>query len=78
MVQATLALGPSVLGAARLAMGAGALVGIPLSGRVTARLGSRRVVAATMRFEGPSSGTVLAGGLEFQPAGTPGSPRAVS
>ena len=47
MVQATLGLRPSVLGAALLAMGAGALVGIPLAGRAAARLGSRRVVAAT-------------------------------
>jgi MFS family permease len=47
MVQAELGLSPSVLGAALLAMGGGALVGIPLSGRATARLGSRRVVAVT-------------------------------
>jgi len=47
MVQAALGLSPSVLGAALLAMGGGALVGIPLSGRATARLGSRRVVAVT-------------------------------
>ena len=46
MVQSALGLSPSVLGAALLAMGGGALVGIPLSGRATARLGSRRVVAA--------------------------------
>jgi fucose permease len=47
MVQAGLGLSPGVLGAALLAMGGGALVGIPLSGRATARLGSRRVVAVT-------------------------------
>ena len=47
MVQAGLGLSPGVLGAALLAMGGGALVGIPLSGRATAQLGSRRVVAVT-------------------------------
>ncbi len=47
MVQAKLGLGPSVLGLALLAMAVGALIGIPLSGRATARLGSRTVVAAS-------------------------------
>jgi predicted MFS family arabinose efflux permease len=47
MVQATLGLGPSVLGLALLAMGVGALVGIPLSGRASARFGSRTVVRTT-------------------------------
>ena len=47
MVQAKLELGPSVLGLALLAMAVGALVGIPLSGRATARLGSRTVVRAS-------------------------------
>ena len=47
MVQAKLGLGPSVLGLALLAMGVGALVGIPLSGRASARVGSRMVVRAT-------------------------------
>jgi MFS family permease len=44
MVQATLGLGPSVLGLALLAMAVGALVGIPLSGWATARIGSRTIV----------------------------------
>jgi len=44
MVQATLGLGPSVLGLALLAMAVGALVGIPLAGRATARVGSRTIV----------------------------------
>jgi predicted MFS family arabinose efflux permease len=44
MVQTTLGLGTSVLGFTLLAMAAGALVGIPLSGRATARFGSRTVV----------------------------------
>lgn len=46
-VQARLGLGPSVLGLALLAMAAGALVGIPLSGWATARAGSRTIVRAT-------------------------------
>jgi MFS family permease len=45
-VQATLGLSPSVLGFSLLAMAAGALVGIPLSGLVTSRVGSRAVVRA--------------------------------
>src|SRR5262249_12093947 len=44
MVQASLAIGSSVLGFTLLAMAAGALVGIPLSGWATTRLGSRTVV----------------------------------
>jgi predicted MFS family arabinose efflux permease len=47
MVQATLALRPSVLGGALLAMAAGALVAIPISGFATARLGSRTTVRAS-------------------------------
>jgi fucose permease len=47
MVQTTLGLSPSVLGLALLAMGIGALVGIPLAGRATARFGSRTVVRAS-------------------------------
>jgi hypothetical protein len=47
MVQLQLDLRPSVLGLALLAMAAGALVGIPLSGRAAARFGSRPVVRAS-------------------------------
>jgi predicted MFS family arabinose efflux permease len=47
MVQARLGLRPSVLGLALLAMAVGALVGIPLAGRVAARIGSRAVVRAS-------------------------------
>ena len=47
MVQSKLGLGPSVLGLALLGMAVGALVGIPLSGRATARFGSRTVVRAS-------------------------------
>jgi fucose permease len=47
MVQATLGLDPSGLGLTLLAMAAGSLVAIPLSGRLTARLGSRTTVRAT-------------------------------
>jgi predicted MFS family arabinose efflux permease len=46
-VQAGLALPASTLGAALLAMAAGALVGIPLSGLATSRIGSRGVVRAS-------------------------------
>lgn len=46
-VQMGLGLRPSVLGLALLAMAAGALVGIPLSGYCTARVGSRMVVRCT-------------------------------
>jgi MFS family permease len=47
MVQMALGLSPSRLGMALLATAAGALVGIPISGRVSARLGSRTVVRAS-------------------------------
>jgi predicted MFS family arabinose efflux permease len=47
MVQMKLGLGPGVLGLALLTMAGGALVGIPVSGWVTARIGSRRVVRAS-------------------------------
>ena len=47
VVQASLGLRPSVLGLALLAMAVGALVGIPLAGRVAARVGSRAVVRAS-------------------------------
>ncbi len=47
MVQMKLDLAPSVLGLALLSMAGGALVGIPLSGWVTARTGSRNVVRAS-------------------------------
>jgi predicted MFS family arabinose efflux permease len=53
MAQATLGLGPSVLGLALLAMGVGALVGIPLSGRASARLGSRTVVRVSALLFSP-------------------------
>jgi MFS family permease len=47
MVQAKLGLDPSVLGLALLAMAAGALGGIRVSGWATARVGSRTVVATS-------------------------------
>jgi len=46
-VQSALDLRPSVLGLALLAMAAGALCGIPLSGACSARFGSRAVVHIT-------------------------------
>jgi MFS family permease len=64
MVQARLGIGPSVLGVALLAMAAGALVGIPLSGRATARFGSRPVVAASaLAFFAALPSPVVAPGL---------------
>lgn len=60
-VKTGLGLDPSELGAVLLAIAAGSVISLPLSGSVVARFGSRRTVAATGMLVGVGLVTVAVG-----------------